>query len=327
MTTGAEEADKSPKPARSVADDPIDGSEAFPDTLGRSGFARAVAAAISPMREQDSSSVVALVGPWGSGKTSIMKLALKELRKQAAEPSWNVVHFNPWLFQDLPSLQVGFLGALQGAVGRKSKLRGLKIRSALSSVGKRIAPFGALGAFWGWNLSGPIRGLSHLITRQENPTKDQSELEKLLGKDKTPVLVVLDDLDRLAPSELLLVFKLIRLVGRLPYVHYLVMYDEDTLLDVLSRTGLVGKRDVRRSSDYLEKMIQLRLDVPRQIVDALGLPTPTIAAALQAMTQAGLLIPDPPASEARRGQRVRYVVDDEVVSRMYLQLGQAIGEL
>jgi predicted transcriptional regulator len=64
-----------------------------------------------------------------------------------------------------------------------------------------------------------------------------------------------------------------------------------------------------------------------QIVEALGLPTPTIAAALQAMTQAGLLIADPPAGEARRGQRVRYVVDDEVVSRMYLQLGQAIGEL
>src|SRR5690606_26020083 len=39
-------------------------------------------------------------------------------------------------------------------------------------------------------------------------------------------------------------------------------YDEDTLLDVLSRTGLVGERDSRRASDYLEKMIQLRLDVP-----------------------------------------------------------------
>lgn len=64
-----------------------------------------------------------------------------------------------------------------------------------------------------------------------------------------------------------------------------------------------------------------------QIVEALGLPAPTVAAALQAMVQAGLLLADPPASEARRGQRVRYTVDNETVSRMYLQLGQAIGEV
>ncbi|MCO5974813.1 P-loop NTPase fold protein [Actinoallomurus soli] len=33
-----------------------------------------------------------------------------------------------------------------------------------------------------------------------------------------PVLVVMDDLDRLAPEELLVVFKLIRLVGHLSNV-------------------------------------------------------------------------------------------------------------
>ena len=64
-----------------------------------------------------------------------------------------------------------------------------------------------------------------------------------------------------------------------------------------------------------------------QIADALGLPAPTVAASLQAMVHAGLLIADPPIGEARRGQRVRYTVDNEVVSRMYLQLGQAIREV
>jgi hypothetical protein len=45
------------------------------------------------------------------------------------------------------------------------------------------------------------------------------------------------------------------------------------------------------------------------------------------MIEAGLLQADPPPDSARRGQRIRYTVDDEVVSRMYLQLGQAIGEI
>lgn len=64
-----------------------------------------------------------------------------------------------------------------------------------------------------------------------------------------------------------------------------------------------------------------------EIAAALELPVPTIAASLKAMVQAGLLISDPHMSEARRGQRVRYSVDHETVSRMYLQLGQALGEI
>jgi ArsR family transcriptional regulator len=64
-----------------------------------------------------------------------------------------------------------------------------------------------------------------------------------------------------------------------------------------------------------------------EIAGALDLPVPTIAASLKAMVQAGLLTTDPPIREARRGQWVRYGVDHEIVSRMYLQLGQAIGEI
>lgn len=64
-----------------------------------------------------------------------------------------------------------------------------------------------------------------------------------------------------------------------------------------------------------------------EIAAALDLPIPTIAASLKAMVQAGLLTTDPPIDKARRGQRIRYGVDQETVTRMYLQLGQAIGEI
>lgn len=64
-----------------------------------------------------------------------------------------------------------------------------------------------------------------------------------------------------------------------------------------------------------------------EIASALDIPVPTIAASLKAMVSAGLLTADPPLAEARRGQWVRYTVDHETVSRMYLQLGQSIGEV
>lgn len=88
------------------------------------------------------------------------------------------------------------------------------------------------------------------------------DIEAELRRANRPILVVIDDVDRLDPSELLLLFKLIRLVGRLPNVFYLLAYDEQTLLDALSRTGLIGTDNPRRSIDYLEKIIQIRIDIP-----------------------------------------------------------------
>ena len=60
---------------------------------------------------------------------------------------------------------------------------------------------------------------------------------------------------------------------------------------------------------------------------ALEIPVPTVAKSLAALMTSGLLISDPPMNEVRQGQRVRYQVNDATVSDMYLQLGQAIGEL
>jgi predicted transcriptional regulator len=64
-----------------------------------------------------------------------------------------------------------------------------------------------------------------------------------------------------------------------------------------------------------------------EIAAALDIPSPTVFNALEKMLDAGLLISDPPRSEWERGGRVRYSVNNELVSLLYLQLGQALGEI
>jgi DNA-binding transcriptional ArsR family regulator len=64
-----------------------------------------------------------------------------------------------------------------------------------------------------------------------------------------------------------------------------------------------------------------------EIAAALDVPSPTVFNALEKLLDAGLLIADPPRSEWERGQRVRYSVNGELVSVLYLQLGQALGEI
>lgn len=64
-----------------------------------------------------------------------------------------------------------------------------------------------------------------------------------------------------------------------------------------------------------------------EIAEALVVPSPTVFNALEKLLDAGLIISDPPLSEWERGQRVRYRIHEKAVAELYLQLGQALGEV
>ncbi len=64
-----------------------------------------------------------------------------------------------------------------------------------------------------------------------------------------------------------------------------------------------------------------------EISRALELNPNTVVKTLVSLYNAGLLVSDPPLGEARQGQRVTYRVNNPAVTEMYLQLGQAIGEV
>jgi predicted KAP-like P-loop ATPase len=66
------------------------------DLLGRSTFATALADAITGWNEPESL-VVALTGPWGSGKSSVTNFVVETLRALPAPSAPEILVFNPWL--------------------------------------------------------------------------------------------------------------------------------------------------------------------------------------------------------------------------------------
>ena len=56
-------------------------------------------------------------------------------------------------------------------------------------------------------------------------------------------------------------FKAIRLVASFPGVYYLLAYDEQTVIDILTDTPIAGK-DQGRAIAYLEKIVQVPLVLP-----------------------------------------------------------------
>jgi KAP family P-loop domain len=163
------------------------------------------------------------------------------------------------MYADQDALQAGFFAELRSALPKDNQWNDL--RKSIGDFGASISPLGKLGALVGMDFSTIMAEFSERLSGDSSVFKTKSQAEKALRAFQRPILVIMDDLDRLTPSELLLVFKLVRLVGRLPNVYYLLCYDEKTLLDVLRRTDLVGD-DEARAKDYLEKMVQVRLDLP-----------------------------------------------------------------
>lgn len=246
----------------SLSDDPISGDIPSLDLLDRRSFAVSSIELLERLRTQSASSVIALIGSWGAGKSSVLNIIREEL--SAPDPSvenpWIVVDFNPWLYQDLPSLQAGFFNELHSSLPTDHSWS--KVRESISKIGRAVAPLGSVGSLFGLDASKIVETAAEWIGGDESLAGTRLQAEKALQNAGRPVLMIVDDLDRLSPDELLLVLKLIRLTGRLPNVYYLVTYDEDTLLDALGRTGLVGRDDSRRAVDYLEKIVQIRLDLP-----------------------------------------------------------------
>lgn len=231
------------------------------DSLDRGEFLNRLESVLERLHGTGRSSVLALIGSWGSGKSSVLEQLTERLAKKPADAQqWVKVDFNPWYYQDLVSLQTGFFRELHSALPSGPSWR--KARDAIAGLGKSVAPLGGLLSAVGVDASGALDGLAAMIESDKGVVSQQKAAETALQKMGKPVLVVMDDVDRLDPPELLLLFKLIRLVGRLPNVHYLLAYDERTLLEALGRTGLVGRDDPRRAIDYLEKIVQVRLDVP-----------------------------------------------------------------
>nr|WP_200255630.1 P-loop NTPase fold protein [Corynebacterium pygosceleis] len=77
----------------------------------------------------------------------------------------------------------------------------------------------------------------------------------------TPVLVVVDDIDRLQTNELLDLLKVVRLIGRFPGVDFLLAYDEETIIETLRESGQ-GTSSKKRARAFMEKIVQYPLTVP-----------------------------------------------------------------
>lgn len=183
-----------------------------------------------------------------------------------ARPRTIVVRFLPWLIAGRSELATALLSDIARAAGEKF---GDDVRQAFSEVLNRLselAPMAGAAATWasGLPVSGLFSGAGSFSGKvaanlSKGPTLSEvrDRLRSVLAqRSDQQILVVVDDLDRLTPPEALEMVALVKSLGDLPNVIYLLGYDERRL------AGLVGLAIQSGGRDFLEKIVQYSVSLP-----------------------------------------------------------------
>ncbi|MBD3944783.1 KAP family P-loop NTPase fold protein [Nocardioides ganghwensis] len=227
------------------------------DKFGRAGWAARQAGLIDDSHAIDSSLVYGLEGPWGSGKSSVLSMIEDALDALAA--NWHVVYFTPWATSTQEELFSEFFAALSSAIPPDNEGH-QQVHEKLGAYGKVAIPLLGVVPVVGKPLAESVDRLSAKLAK---PWKTVFEdLAASLEEAELKILVVVDDIDRLSPDELLTLLKVVRLIGRLPGIDYLLAYDEKTLAETLTAARLTNAISTAHARQFMEKIVQYPIQLP-----------------------------------------------------------------
>lgn len=226
------------------------------DVLGTGPFAVALGDAILGYEGKDSL-VVGLYGPWGSGKTSILNMALEHMEavSRQSEDKTVIMRFNPWNYSDQQRLLSQFFRELSTTLARG------QWGNVLKKAGKWLVKYSwCLRPLQGIPKVGILARATMWVTARLGKCEDlesiKKKLSELLGRQKRKILVVIDDIDRLNRVEIRQIFQLLKCLGDFPNTLYLLAFDRAIVVEAL------GEIQAGAAEDYLEKMIQVPFEVP-----------------------------------------------------------------
>ena len=196
--------------------------------------------------------VVGLIGSWGSGKTSFINLAKPKFKNKNVP----VVEFNPWLFSGTDQLVYRFFSELSAELGEKSNLKELACN--FKQYGDILSPMAqSVSSLLGIPLLGDFLNFCiEAAGKKESTSQLRKIVTEELRKRKEPIIVVLDDIDRLSGDEIRDLFKLVRLTASFPNLIYIVACDRIRVEEALNGSKNYG------SDNYLEKIFQWYFDLP-----------------------------------------------------------------
>ena len=175
-----------------------------------------------------------IVWGWGVGKTSfINSLKTKYLY---ADSRIKLLDFRPWNYEGSVLIE-HFLKELSISIDDRGLYR--DINKYLVSL---------------WKIYPRFTFLNYFSAKSSEDIR--SEISKKLSRlTNKKIVVIIDDLDRCWPGEILSIFNIIKNVGYFKNIIYLISYDKEKVVKTLE--------EKKYSSDYLDKIINIEKNIPK----------------------------------------------------------------
>ena len=239
-------------------DRPIEDSKN--DQYGVAPFSESIATSILNIKKPYGTTI-ALHGSWGSGKSSAVNLVRAAL-KASEDRKLVVSDFKCWWYRGEEALALAFLQNLHTTL--RDSL-GDKIRDMIPGLTQRMLQAGptighavslASGAPLAGLFSGATKFAETFFPKGDTVEKIFRKLSKALNEQDRRFLVIIDDIDRLTAEEAIGVFRLVKSVGQLPNLVYLLVFDRDLA------EKAVANRYPSEGPHFLEKIIQTSFELP-----------------------------------------------------------------
>lgn len=193
--------------------------------------------------------------------------------KDKLDPSVCIVRFSPWMFQNKENLTLLLLIEISRSVGHRL---GDEVWRAFNEYAKRFAEYApvagsGIDAIGGIGVFGAASSASSLLISKsakelEGPTIDELKIELSLVLKKLEnkkILIIFDDLDRLLPAEAMATISIIKSLGDLPNIVYLLLYDESKFTNLLSMNFPGESFSSVTGKEYLDKIVQYKKTLPQ----------------------------------------------------------------
>jgi KAP family P-loop domain len=221
-----------------TSDNPI--TDFAQDILGRTAVVELLAEHALTHRTP----VVALHGDLGDGKTSVLNLLRKLIERDAI-----VVSFSAWLPGSESTLALDLFRDI--ATECRKAIYVPQLRKRALSFARTLSGSASF-----------LSGLKELIPNQSQKDEIQ-ELHASFARIPVPIVVLLDEVDRMQKDELFVLLKIIRGASSIPNVTFICAYSED---EVRKRLDINGDL----SYDYLEKFFPVSVNLSAPAPDLIG---------------------------------------------------------
>ncbi|PEP48937.1 hypothetical protein CN557_27035 [Bacillus wiedmannii] len=206
---------------------------------------------------------LAINGSWGAGKSTMLNFIETKLDIGKCK----VVRFNPWMVTEKEDLIKSLFEEIYYAMGegdfqnaknsffkyaRKIIPSATKALTFAGSYMHGITPAAAATAS---TIAGDtIQVISDELLDEKPLSKRKQDLNNMLDEtlkeDGQKIVIMIDELDRLFPDEVITVFQMIKSNLDLPGLFFVVAMDEEVVFDALKEKG------VSKPEYYLQKIFQ-----------------------------------------------------------------------